>query len=66
MPNITQLVSMAEPALKFTLTPKVITLTDRVLRGTQFHTQENQQRKKEKYIRKDETLGSQRESLMKR
>ena len=57
---------MAEPALKFTLTPKVITLTDRVLRGTQFHTQENQQRKKEKYIRKDETLGSQRESLMKR
>ena len=66
MPNITQLVSMAEPALRFTRTRKVITLTDRLLRGTQFHTQDNQQRKKEKYIRKDEALGSQRESLMKR
>ena len=34
-------VSMAEPALKLNLTPKLITLTNRVLRGTHFHIQDN-------------------------
>lgn len=65
LPNITQLLVWQNQLSKFNLTPKLITLTNRVLRGTHFHIQIIS-KEKDKYIRKDEALGSQRESLMKR